>query len=273
MQRYNASRLALTSLIATWVLAMIGCQSSNRLYTVPIDGPELAGATPAAVDVTNWQGSVLVVVEPEIKHATVQARVELKKGLDHAHQQAALEAIHIAATTSQEGGRSVLRVLAENAGQEQLANKAHVKITMPACEGVQVHNAGGPVRLVDVGGAITVENGADGSNGGWIELLSGSPITGPVTLTTADGSIHFQTPPGTTGRFDLGSPDGPVQFKCEAGEVHDVVASHTHWQGVLNGGENRVTLRTARGRVRVMIIKNAGTYVPSAWRQTRIIGR
>jgi hypothetical protein len=138
-------------------------------------------------------------------------------------------------------------------------------IRVAKADGIVVHNAGGPVELVRVGGAIHVENGSGGRPGGDVQVRTGDAMTKPSTLTTTSGTVLYQVGPGSTGTFNLMTDKGDVQFSSRLGEVSGVIPEPTRWRGVLNDGTNPVVLHSGDGLVRVHVIENAATYGPELW--------
>lgn len=90
-------------------------------------------------------------------------------------------------------------------------------------------------------------------------------MTDPVSISTTEGSVLFQAGPGSAGRFDLSTGQGQAQFFALTGTVSEVQPGHDRYRGVLNGGENPVTLRSERGMVRVQILPNADSHGPDLW--------
>jgi hypothetical protein len=247
------------TLLATVVLA--GCSGASR-FDVGIKGPVLGADSRPAVDVHNWNGSVRVIVEPGRKQASVWAKVR-PVGKDSPTGSDLADACLIAAESVQQEGHMILRVVSESKLADPDQSAADLVIRLPSCGGVYLRNAGGPVVLRGVGGAVSVENGTGNRPGGRIELRTNVAITDPVTLMTTDGNVHFQAPPNSTGRFDLTTDNGRAALFAHAGVIKTETVTPSRFVGTLNGGGNLIQLRSGRGRVEAYILDDAGFYRPA----------
>jgi hypothetical protein len=136
---------------------------------------------------------------------------------------------------------------------------------VPVIHGATIRNTGGSVELVNLSGPVAVENGVAGSDGGDVSVCTGAPMTERVALQTTKGSVLYQVGPGSTGRFDLSSDKGEAEFSSTMGSVSGVKPEEGHYRGVLDGGQNPITLHSGKGTVRVQVMPNAGTYGPTYW--------
>lgn len=254
-------RSALAVLAAACMLG--GCSGPVK-QDIEVAGPGLSAAGRPALDITNRNGSVRVEVDPRLTQPVVQAKVRSASDSELKPKEAA-EHVWVAAETVNEGGRQILRVLAEPKEGAPESPRIQLLIKIPPTSGVIVRNAGGPVELVGVGGPIEVENGIGGGPGGRIEVRTDEIMTYPVTLTTTDGAVFYQVPPASTGRFDILSEEGKARFVAEGGTVSDIQAAEDHWVGTLNRGDNPVILRSRSGYVRAMVRRDPIAYVPNRY--------
>ncbi|MCC6659428.1 MAG: hypothetical protein IT437_00945 [Phycisphaerales bacterium] len=252
-------RLAL--ILAAVAAALLGGCHGVAKIPVTITGPEITRESRPAIDVRNWAGSVFIQADPTIKHASVTARAIPRRGGapkgDDLERQT-----FVAAESKVEGGHSTLRVVSETRLGDPDLSEARLVIKVPSCGGIMVRNAAGPVEVRGAAGAITIENGAGNQAGGLVIVRTDQVITDPVTITTTNGKIHFQAAPGTSGQFDIQSDDGMAVMYALVGTLRVTSATADHFVGVLNNGENPVTIRTGKGTAEVYIIENAGSYRP-----------
>ncbi len=245
-------------------LALGGCTGTPEWRTVELkdaSGGPLTG-TPS-VEVENVRGVVTVTIDPKIKTPEVRGYIYPKPELTKPVREEAANDSTFGVQVVEANGRPLVKV--HGAPPPDADDSAAVEITvrLPACWGVTVRNAGGAVRLAGVAGPITVENGFGSGVGGMVIVRTGVTMTDTVTLTTTSGDIYYQIPPTSTGRMDLKSLKGPAELRAEGGRLTQVVPTYSWYQGVLNAGQNLVTLRSGKGMVRVTVLDNAATHVPA----------
>lgn len=255
--------------VAVGLIALLGAVCAGGCHfgswsKVAIDGPAVTAESHPAVDITNFNGSVIVVADPKLKQGWVKARVK-RTNRKSPGRKDLREAVTITAQSEQQEGGLVLRVTAASTLDIPTDAKVDLIVRMPVVAGVSVKNAGGSVAIRGVAGAVQVENGYGGGKGGRIEVRTGSTMTYPVSLTTTEGLVHYQVPPDSTARFDLSAGDGAAEIIAKGGVMTAGVPSVGKWTGVLNKGDNPVILRSDKGRVRVYVIDDAGTYRPDRW--------
>lgn len=248
-------------LAAAWVLG--GCSGPAK-QEVEVGGAGLSAASRPVLDVTNRNGSVRVEVDPLLSQPVVRAQISPGAGSELKAKEAA-EHAWIAAETVNEGGREVVRILAEPKEGSPETPRIHLLVLTPPTSGVTVRNAGGAIELIGVAGPIEVENGIGGGPGGRVEVRTDEIMTWPVTLTTTEGPVFYQVPPESTGRFDISTESGKARFVAKGGSVGGVLAAEDRWVGTLNRGENPVTLRSGDGFVRAMVRRDPVAYVPNRY--------
>jgi len=246
----------LTALLATAMLAP-GCARALRREAA------IAGATdatgPLAVDVSNFRGSVRLVVDDRLEQASVTTN--LRPG--PAPEGEKIEPVDLQWATAeivdQEGGR-VLRVVTEQPpewpGQEAYIN---LVVRVPRCEGVRIHNSDGRIAVFGGGGTIEIVNGVGGLPGDDIFVKTSELVHGPVTLRTSTGQVTLKMGAGSRGVLDLATDDGEIMVRSR-GSLEEVHVSHDEWRGVLNGGAEPIVVRTGEGDV----IVEDGRYSPAA---------
>ncbi len=278
MTRKWLSGIVLGLAYAATMLAS-GCVRQVRTQPVPIDGIKLPARFPAAVEVDNFNGSVLVVADPALEAPEVRVRVRATSR--YAPKAGEMgKAVVVKATASIEGDERLLRVSGKAADQPPKDVALDFYIRVPKVGATRIRNSGGPVDILHVGGMIAVENGAGGTPGGDVQVRTGEALTDNSTITTTNGKIMWQAGPGTSGRFDLVSDSGEAIFTCRLGEVSEVYPEFSHYRGILNNGKNQVTLRSGNGKVRAIVADNAATLGPEIWdgspfwpEHPRVVGR
>jgi hypothetical protein len=257
-------RLCLVGLaVAGMALGMLGGCGRGAKVAVPLSGMEIAPDFGPTVDVTNFRGSVTVIADERAVTPSVSAKVRpLDRTFPMKGKELAAKA-NITADSGLEGGRRLLRVVSTPTGSDEVAVDLVVRVART--EGVRVRNTGGTVELVRVLGPITVINGVGGASGGDIVVRTGEVMTDHVTLTTTEGDVVYQVGPGSTGAYYLETDSGSAYFNAQMGTVTHVRPEPSKYRGVLNGGDNPITLRSGKGDVRAAVLENAGTYMPDMW--------
>jgi hypothetical protein len=225
-------------------------------------GPSEPESGPPGLEVRNDRGSVRVLVDPRATQTTVTRSIRPLEGADWKDKLRVVEAVPISAESVDLEGHRVLRVTGGSPTDPTIGTSVDLTIVMPACRGVRIQNSGGPVEVVNAAGPFVIENGGPraGYGGGSISVRTGERVIEPVTLTSSDGDVYFQTVVDATGQVELSSDDGKTGFVCPGGQVADVTAATSSWRGRVNGGENPIRLHTGRGDARVLLIENSGTY-------------
>ncbi|MFM9996736.1 MAG: hypothetical protein ACKVU4_13165 [Phycisphaerales bacterium] len=238
-----------------------GCRFAKKL-DVAIVGPELGRGAAPLIDVSNWNGSVNIVVSNKFRRADVRAKVRRTAGRSPGRGDLA-EASAVTAESATEGGKPVLRVRSTTRIADPALGRAELLIRLPDCSGATVRNAGGVVSLRGVGGPIIVENGFNNGPGGRVELRTEQALTEPVTITTTEGTVYYQVGPTSSGRFELTAEGGQAAFEARVGDVKAQLVEHERFVGTLNGGANPVILRSGRGVVFARVIEDPRGYKPS----------
>jgi hypothetical protein len=254
--------LAVVAALAAAVV-LGGCNRPARM-AVPITGMEIDPAFGPTVEVTNFRGSVRVVADARVKEAEVRSRIRSLERRSDLNRAELAEKVQIRAESGVENGRRMLRVVSTPTdGGEDVA--VDLEIRVARTEGVRVHNTGGPVELVRIAGPVSVVNGVGGMAGGDVTVRTGAAMTEPVSLTTTSGNVLFQAGPGSSGVFDVRSDSGDAQFYSKIGMVTGSRPEPGRYRGVLNRGDNPISLHTGDGMARVVVIQNADTYGPDLW--------
>ncbi|MDX9912476.1 MAG: hypothetical protein RBS39_11650 [Phycisphaerales bacterium] len=243
--------LVLVPAAALVALAMVlaGCANKAEQYdpSVAVEGEPVAASTVLTIDVQNDAGSVTIVASKRVKAPEITARLRSEVGsrFDVPEQ-------HSVSATLTQGDSPTLRVtnLPEGAPAGLLTD---IRIVVPRIGGVSVRNGGGSVSITGATGRVDVDNGFSNGRGGEIELRFAEPLTNEVRATTPRGGILAVAPKGSKGVLDLQSDDGQAGLYAASEHVNDVRSQRSRVTGVLNGGENAISLRSGRGRARLVI--------------------
>ena len=246
--------LALAAVVVAMALAGCKAPKSKR---IAIAGPAVVAGAAVGLDVQNQNGGVKVVVDSKRSEAVVVARTRsggrvIAEG-ENAHA-------WIAAESVDQEGRSVLRVLSAPAegGTDQPVD---LVIFVPRCDGLTVRNAGGPVEVVGVSGAVDVESGGAGRPGGWIRVRSDHPVSSPVRLITDEGSIVCIVTPDSAGRISMNAPHGSAKIFAPQTVLLGAQVSQTAISATLNGGSNDIVLHTAAGDAQLIVRDRPESYL------------
>lgn len=232
------------ALLVLAALCAGGCAARAPKAVVPIRGEgSVAGASAPAVDVQNAWGAVCVRVDPEARGPRVQANPI--EGPSKATPD------WVAAEIVPDQGRAVLRVLAVP-GEPGKDQRVYILVTVPACSGVRVRNAGGEVTLENVSGAIQVENGGAGRPGGDVIVRTAAALTDHVALRTTAGHVRLTMAPGSAGEITATAP-GAITFNTHKADVRRVHAEAHRWRGVLANGSAPMVLETESGSVFIAV--------------------
>jgi hypothetical protein len=236
-----------------------GC-SLRRPVDLDLPVPADGWASRTAVDIRNYHGSVLVMVDERLTEAEVSAVAGAKPPIESAADSRATESVTVVADwVEQEGGR-VLRVRTGSTWPRPEEVWVDIAVRMPSCQGATIWNRGGTVELIGVEGSLQVENGAFGSSDGTIRVRTDKPMTQPVSLTTDRGSVIYQVGPNSTGAFDLSSGTGRASFQTIVPPSGPSRADKGRAMAVINNGHNPVVLRSDAGTVRASVMADPMAY-------------
>lgn len=269
-------RLILALAAIAFVLPWVGCAAPSRSQLLTLDAP--GPAEHLAVDVENFRGDVTVIADARRSDIAIEARIVASRDIPKPERPAALDsvAIHGAVETDpiEQAGFNTLRVRTTSLRPGASDVHAELIIRVPRCDGARVVNYGGFVELVDVAGALHVDN----ANGA-ILVRTSRPLVEPITLLTSNGSIYCQAPEGTSGVVDLHSLDGRLALKDAFGTADDTQYSPQHLRTQLGAGTNPIVMRTNVGQVRLLIMEEPLAFTravksppPNVWKSLYLKG-
>ncbi len=256
----RAGRVFGAAAVGVAALAAAGCSTSeDRSWTMAPPATEAFSDGPA-VDIENHRGTVEVRVEPWRKEIEVSMKTTIEGDGSSNRARLIREGMVYQAETIEQDGPAVLMVRAASPMPEDTQHWTTIMVSMPACGGVRVQNAGGKVMVINAGGATQIEV-TDGA----IEVRTDKVIDAPTLLTTTKGDIRWVTKPGTTGMLEAESADGTVAINNKAVGQWDWTATWmgpSKMVGTINSGTNPVSLRTQEGDITVLMVKDPNDHTP-----------
>lgn len=257
---HTLARLGLWLAIAAVCSIALGACGTRRPADIALTTPAIGWDAPTAVDIENFHGAVTVRVDPSLDEPNARAVLVASRRLHGVTQRNAITAINIETDTVEQDGRLILKLRTTTDWEDPEHAWANLFLNVPECDGIRVWNRGGQVHLVDVRGAIHVDNGAFAGRRGRIEVRTSRTITDPVSLSTTDGTVIYQVGAQSTGRMELSSGDRPVELFSRASRVQYLHSDGRTARIVVNHGENPVMLHSGRGLVRASILDDPLAY-------------
>lgn len=227
------------------ILAMLpGCgESRHAQYTF-----DLAPTTGMlAVDVTNFRGGVEIRADERVDRAEVYATPSIGAALKQSDD-GAIESIAVDAALVETGAQAVLKVRTLSDRTDVADHQVDLVIRVPRCEGVRVENSGGLVEVVGTSGGVHIVNHL-----GPVEFRTNRPMVDPVTITTTDGTIYFQTPVGSAGRIDAHTLEGVVNYRDRVQSTTEAYAAPGVYAATLNEGAEAFVFRTNKGNINLWV--------------------
>ncbi|MCA9291978.1 MAG: hypothetical protein KDA25_12670 [Phycisphaerales bacterium] len=232
-----------------------GC-STARQYR-HLDDPPLVirGVTatvPIAVDVRNFAGDVIIVVDEQATDVTVRVRREARHGsLRTEEAEAALALIHHSSEMVRNDRGPVLRVRVASSSPEWYFQRAHLQITAPAVSDVHVETTRGRVYATDLRGEVFIT-----TTEGDVRVMSNFPLRQPVTVLNRDGDIDYRVRGNSGGRFECEAVGGTISPRMKLGRfVFQPGSRQDLLIGTLNDGENVVQLKTVDANIRIAVVE------------------
>ena len=226
---------------------LLGHASQQETLTLAAEGP-------IDVEVRNFAGDVVVRADHQSRHRDVQ--VELTRRATHEagrtkESEASLPQITWSAEVvppSVPDGVPTLVVTSATTHGEPWFQRLEVEILADQVRTVTVNTTRGWVMVFDNRGPVDIH-----TTKGDVRVVTPWPQTEPSTIVTKDGSIDWRVRGESTGLVDADTVGGKVMVRCEAGRwvATDRANDLDTLVATLNGGTNRITLRTVDGDIRV----------------------
>ena len=250
-------RFALMAVSASTTM-LVGCGTA-QIRTIAVQGTR-ANQGPTSVEIHNVRGDVRVIVDPTRTEPKTTVTVRHAWFATPPPRQRPLPPPPAPLSDAPAGGGVLLKVWTDTVGGNLPSLTTDLTVRIPACADVTIRTVGGDVEVVGANGVVDIVVDTDDGRSASIVYRTDAAITDRVVIRTNSGNILFNPGEGSTGRFVLTSGSGGAEFDVKAGKVSDVVLSDTaRWEGVLNGGENSITLHSDKGTVRMKLRRSRGT--------------
>jgi hypothetical protein len=239
-------------LLVGCLAALSGCRVAK---TIPLRLNVPANSTASAVDVKSFGGTVRIVSNPSATAIGIESSVRVAPWVSPKEKDAVVDATDVIAEVKERDGRSILVVEGVTSYPDDTASELLLTITLPSVQGTRVQLVRGSTELVNVEGAIQV-NQVQGD----IVLRSNHPLRDPVLLMTGRGDINAVLVPESIGELQLDSATGRVTYRAFAGVTRKMNASQRSFRGELNSAGNLIKMQ-ADGDVTVIVRENAGDVI------------
>ena len=250
-------RFALMAVSASTTM-LVGCGTA-QIRTIAVQGTR-ANQGPTSVEIHNVRGDVRIIVDPKRTEPKITVLFRHDSFVTRITRERDFRAAPVAASYEQREGGVLLKVWTDTVGGNLPSLTTDLTVRIPACADVTIRTVGGDVEVVGANGVVDIVVDTDDGRSASIVYRTDAAITDRVVIRTNSGNILFNPGEGSTGRFVLTSGSGGAEFDVKAGKVSDVVLSDTaRWEGVLNGGENSITLHSDNGTVRMKMRRSRGT--------------
>lgn len=228
---------------------LLGSCGASQWRTHTIDLPPTSPGV--AFSIENFRGDVEIRVMPKAQRVTIDAEVEVDESWDTEQQEKELARVAVLPEMQDQDGRTVVKVVTTTTRPDLTDHRVNLKIITPRCEGLEVTSRDGTILAVNTQGATRIAN-----RGGAIEFRTSKAMTDPVTLTTVDGNIYYQVPPGSSAAFDLETLKGEVTVADRTTGIEQAYSTPKTYNASLNEGDNPVLARTNEGDIFVWVIKD-----------------
>jgi hypothetical protein len=207
---------------------------------------------PVAIAVDSFSGDVTIVADERLAAATVTVRREATHGYKRKKEaRRSLAEIDYSVEVVPGEVGPVLQVRTWTSHAEPHFHRAHLRIDVPAVDGLTVRTRQGRVEATDIEGAVHIE-----SSGGDVRIMTDRPMRRAVTVLTSRGDIDYRVRGESTGSFDCRAIRGEADYRVRYGRMILHSATGDALRATLNDGENPVQLRTTDGDIRIAVVHN-----------------
>jgi hypothetical protein len=147
--------------------------------------------------------------------------------------------------------RTLMRITGITGHAEPWYQRVDVDLKVPRLGAVRIKTTRGHVWVYGSRDRIEIDGG-----GGDVRILTDFPFSADCRVINEDGDIDLRLPERAAGTFDLATVRGTVKTSIAKGEWKDLpgqFSDHDTVVSMLNGGRNRVLLRTVDGNIRISV--------------------
>jgi hypothetical protein len=189
-------------IFAPLLLLLAGCtvrQAADESVVLDTAGP-------FAVDVSSFNGDVVIRIDPDVELASVTVvRTAIHGAKRTREAEASLDEIGYDVELGPGDLGPVLRVRTATSHAEPYFQRAHVYIDAREVDGVTVHTHNGNVVVRDARGDVDIST----SNGN-VRFMTNWALTRPITILNVEGDIDLRMRGESTGRLDCQAVRGTV---------------------------------------------------------------
>lgn len=232
---------------------LLGC-TTTKLDPIRVDAPSVAEAAIAGpgVDISNLRGNITLRVDDRAERISVTPTVRLDKGgPEHFDLNLVADSVDVTAEVQDRGGLPAV-VITTTSTSDPNGFFVDLEIRLPAAEGLRIRSGGGAITVVDVAGAIDIEN-----VGGTVEVRTSKPVTQPVAISTGSGNVYLLVPPQSQGDISMQAFGGRCRLESltAAASLVRVHSDERSLTGSLNAGSNPIEITTADGDCRMWVLE------------------
>ncbi len=199
------------------------------------------------VIIENASGNVEVITDPSIKVPEVRAKVYGND--EREHRKAGTVPAWIAASIEKYEDINTLQVLAADPSEEK--RSVDIRVVVPATAFVTVNNAHGTVELMNVSGALQVNNGVATGKGGRVIIRTDKPIKDGAIIRVRGGDATLAFGTGSAGPIDAKARS--VNIRTPANAARGVVSDRENYTGELGTLGKPLVLRVPDGTLTLFV--------------------
>lgn len=226
--------------------AFVDRKADDAPYSFHIEGP-------AGLDVELFNGSVSVVVDPELEETTLTFTRGASHGYNRKEEaEVALDEIHYSFDIVPGTLGQVLQVRATTDSTEPHYLRMDVEIETPALENVHIRTGKGDVEVMNGTGTVDIETVR-----GDVRYLTMTPVHQSIRMISGRGNVDLRVRGESTGAILAEALRGEVRHRVTRGRW--IVKEGTSFNRVLaslNDGRNPIEIRTYEGTVRFASVRD-----------------
>ncbi len=227
----------------TVLFFLAGCQSTQ---VVDLNTANLNTRGPVSIDVQTFAGTVTIIADPTVLGTVVSAN-QYEDGLGAVP----VAKLYMKTTTYVEKGPlgETVYVVATCDDDPLHLITANIVIRSKNIHGVRVENGRGDITLKGITGAVNVQ-----TRDGDVRIVTPLVMNEQVTVENRRGNIVYRVRSESSGMIDATAINGEATLDLRYG--HAVIlpgSTGDHLSAQFNDGENKITMRTVDGNVRIHV--------------------